>query len=128
MKTARLLTISAALLMGHGVAHAIPVLFDLEEQPNTGDSSFFTSLSMTKMGFTMTITRPSDHTETSAFDIVDFSGLSSRPASWGACTLEPSSFQVDWDTTIFFWWTSPPRSQASRRNSEMPKTLMTIHR
>lgn len=105
MKTARFLTISAALLLSQGVTHAIPILFDLEEQPQTPfHSGFFTSLSMTKMGFTMTITRPSDHPETSAFDIVDFSALEGRPATWGTRTLEPSNFEVigGWDNTNFF--------------------------
>ncbi len=76
-----------AAMAGH--AHAAPVVFDFEDQPNTGfDTGAFTSLTLGGDDLQLTITRPGDPNQFDVYDVNEI-GNPTFPASWGVRSLNP---------------------------------------
>ena len=89
MKSSIALGVPLAAIATHAVASA--VVFDFEEQPDTGFSTgAFTSLTLGDDALRLTITRPGTPDQFDVYDVNDI-GNPTLPASWGTRSLNPWS-------------------------------------
>ncbi len=78
---------AVAAMAGHANANA--VVFDFEEQPDTGFSNgAFMSLTVVADGLQLTISRPGTPNQFDFYDVNDI-GNPTLPASWGSRSLNP---------------------------------------
>ncbi|WP_169978500.1 PEP-CTERM sorting domain-containing protein [Tautonia rosea] len=68
---------------------ASTIVFDLEDQAQTGfNDGALTSLTLTRQGLSMTITRPGSPNQFDIYDVTDI-GNPTFPASWGVRSISP---------------------------------------
>lgn len=89
MLRTRNVAVVAAGLIGIGASARAAVVFDFEEQAQTGfNAGALTTLDMAKDGLAITITRPGSPNRFDVYDVNDI-GNPTFPAAWGVRSISP---------------------------------------